>query len=125
MRFSASANHAAADITPQDIAGNGVVKIANEAEVQPRTAGDRLALRQKWIHHTHAAVVLSRVQTGGRLDGAYGVLAALEVARTLRESGLAAAERVAVASFHDEEGVSGNGFEGSLFFCAGPETGFR
>ena len=60
------------------------------------------------------------VPAGGRLDGAYGVLAALEVARTLRESGLAAAERVAVASFHDEEGVSGNGFEGSLFFCAGP-----
>ena len=60
------------------------------------------------------------VPAGGRLDGAYGVLAALEVARTLRESGHPAADRVAVASFHDEEGVSGKGFEGSLAFCAGP-----
>ncbi|TME15004.1 MAG: hydantoinase/carbamoylase family amidase [Chloroflexi bacterium] len=55
------------------------------------------------------------VPAGGRLDGAYGVLAALEVARTLPG-------RVAVASFHDEEGVTGHGFAGSMWFCAGPQV---
>lgn len=60
------------------------------------------------------------VPAGGRLDGAYGVLAALEVTRALRDAGHPAANRVAVASFHDEEGVTGKGFEGSLAFCAGP-----
>src|SRR5207237_8471539 len=55
------------------------------------------------------------VPAGGRLDGAYGVLAALEVARTLPG-------RVAVASFPDEEGVTGHGFAGSMWFCAGPQV---
>ena len=58
------------------------------------------------------------VPAGGRLDGAYGVLAALEVYRTLKEAGHPAAERVALVSFHDEEGVTGRGFEGSEHFCA-------
>ncbi len=55
------------------------------------------------------------VPAGGRLDGSYGVVAALEVARTL-------GGRVAVASFHDEEGVTGHGFAGSRWFCAGPQV---
>jgi len=49
------------------------------------------------------------VPAGGRLDGAYGVMAALEVVRVLVESGAAAASRVEVVSFHDEEGVTGGG----------------
>ena len=60
------------------------------------------------------------VPAGGTLDGAYGVLAALEVVRALGEAGHPARARIAVASFHDEEGVTGNGFTGSLAFCAGP-----
>jgi len=58
------------------------------------------------------------VPAGGRLDGAYGVMAALEVFRALATAGHPAAERVAVVSFHDEEGVTGHGFEGSEHFCA-------
>jgi N-carbamoyl-L-amino-acid hydrolase len=60
------------------------------------------------------------VPAGGRLDGAYGVIAAIEVCRALAEAGHPAAARVAAASFHDEEGVSGHGFEGSEHFCASP-----
>src|SRR5207248_1533868 len=60
------------------------------------------------------------VPAGGRLDGAYGVIAAIEVCRALREAGHPAADRVAAVSFHDEEGVSGHGFEGSEHFCASP-----
>jgi beta-ureidopropionase / N-carbamoyl-L-amino-acid hydrolase len=49
------------------------------------------------------------VPAGGRLDGAYGVIAALEVARALTESSHRAASLVEVVSFHDEEGVTGSG----------------
>jgi beta-ureidopropionase / N-carbamoyl-L-amino-acid hydrolase len=42
------------------------------------------------------------VPAGGRLDGAYGVMAALEVARVLLESGDSASSRIEVVSFHDE-----------------------
>jgi beta-ureidopropionase / N-carbamoyl-L-amino-acid hydrolase len=49
------------------------------------------------------------VPAGGRLDGAFGVIAALEVLRALRESGHPAGPRVEIVSFHDEEGVIGSG----------------
>lgn len=49
------------------------------------------------------------VPAGGRLDGAFGVVAALEVTRSLLESNQPAASRVEVVSFHDEEGVRGGG----------------
>jgi beta-ureidopropionase / N-carbamoyl-L-amino-acid hydrolase len=58
---------------------------------------------------------LDSVPTGGRLDGAYGAVAALEVLRTLLESGDPMAERVEVVGFSDEEGVRfGIGLLGSL-----------
>ncbi|MDQ6919227.1 MAG: M20/M25/M40 family metallo-hydrolase, partial [Candidatus Dormibacteraeota bacterium] len=60
------------------------------------------------------------VPAGGRLDGAFGVMAALEVFTALATAGHPAAEKVAVASFHDEEGVTGHGFSGSEHFCASP-----
>ena len=49
------------------------------------------------------------VPAGGRLDGAYGVVAALEVLRTLHHAQHPAASRLEVVSFHDEEGASGGG----------------
>jgi N-carbamoyl-L-amino-acid hydrolase len=58
------------------------------------------------------------VPAAGRLDGAYGVMAALEVWQALRAAAHPAAGRIALASFHDEEGVTGHGFEGSEHFCA-------
>lgn len=45
------------------------------------------------------------VAAGGRLDGAYGVVAALEVARTLAEAGDVAARSIEIVDFADEEGV--------------------
>src|SRR2546430_4822260 len=48
---------------------------------------------------------LDSVPDGGRLDGAYGAVAALEVLRTLAESGDSMAERVEIVGFSDEEGV--------------------
>jgi len=58
---------------------------------------------------------LDTVPNGGRLDGAYGAVAGLEVLRTLVESGDPLAARVEVVGFSDEEGVRfGTGLIGSL-----------
>jgi N-carbamoyl-L-amino-acid hydrolase len=48
---------------------------------------------------------LDTVPNGGRLDGAYGAVAALEVLRTLAESRDPLAEQVEIVGFADEEGV--------------------
>jgi len=48
---------------------------------------------------------LDSVPNGGRLDGAYGAVAALEVLRALTEAGDPLAEQVEVVGFADEEGV--------------------
>lgn len=58
---------------------------------------------------------LDSVPNGGRLDGAYGCVAALEVLRTLVESADPIAPRVEVVGFSDEEGVRfATGLIGSL-----------
>lgn len=51
---------------------------------------------------------LDTVPHGGAYDGALGVLAGLEVLRTLAESGLALRHHVEVVDFTDEEGRFGN-----------------
>jgi beta-ureidopropionase / N-carbamoyl-L-amino-acid hydrolase len=63
------------------------------------------------------------VPAGGRLDGAYGVVAAVEVLRALREAGHPMAGRLQVVSFHDEEGVASDGLIGSRALAAGPHAG--
>src|SRR5947209_14015093 len=61
---------------------------------------------------------LDSVPNGGRLDGAYGAVAALEVLRTLVESHDPLAERVEIVGFSDEEGVRFSiGLLGSLALC--------
>jgi beta-ureidopropionase / N-carbamoyl-L-amino-acid hydrolase len=58
---------------------------------------------------------LDSVPNGGRLDGAYGAVASLEVLRMMVESGDSLAARVEVVGFSDEEGVRfGTGLIGSL-----------
>lgn len=64
------------------------------------------------------------VPAGGRLDGAYGVIAALEVARALKESGHPAGPKIEVVSFHDEEGAIGTGgYSGSRHLLKQPHIG--
>lgn len=48
---------------------------------------------------------LDSVPNGGRLDGAYGAVAALEVLRTLAESRDPVADQLEIVGFADEEGV--------------------
>jgi len=49
------------------------------------------------------------VPAGGRLDGAFGVIAALEACRALIQASHPVGARVEVVSFHDEEGAAGSG----------------
>lgn len=61
---------------------------------------------------------LDSVPNGGRLDGAYGAVASLEVLRTLVEHDDPAADRVEIVGFSDEEGVRFSiGLLGSLALC--------
>ena len=67
---------------------------------------------------------IDTVPNGGRLDGAYGVLAAIEALHTLTESGHELPVPVGVVAFTNEEGTSGiPGMWGSLAFIGalGPE----
>jgi N-carbamoyl-L-amino-acid hydrolase len=48
---------------------------------------------------------IDTVESGGRYDGAYGVVAGLEVADTLRRAGIVPRRPVAVIAFTNEEGV--------------------
>jgi N-carbamoyl-L-amino-acid hydrolase len=63
------------------------------------------------------------VPAGGHLDGAYGVIAALEVMRTLVHSEHPLAPRVEMVAFADEEGVRfGEGLLGSEALCGEVHT---
>src|SRR5581483_5397699 len=63
-----------------------------------RTSAER---RRRLLIGSHT----DTVPAGGRLDGAYGVVAALEVARSLIEAGDPVADHVEIVDFADEEGV--------------------
>ncbi|MBF9070213.1 Zn-dependent hydrolase [Streptacidiphilus fuscans] len=63
------------------------------------------------------------VPAAGHLDGAYGVVAAIEVLRTLVETGHPAADHIEIVAFWDEEGVapdSNGGLGGSTFLADSP-----
>ncbi|WP_327382808.1 M20/M25/M40 family metallo-hydrolase [Streptomyces sp. NBC_01207] len=62
------------------------------------------------------------VPAGGRLDGAYGTIAGLEILRALHEAGHPAARSLQIVGFFDEEGArpdSTGGLTGSTAFCSG------
>ncbi|HEY6619334.1 MAG TPA: Zn-dependent hydrolase [Steroidobacteraceae bacterium] len=63
---------------------------------------------------------IDTVSTGGRLDGAYGVIAGLELIRTLKRHGITPRRPLVVASFTNEEGVRFQpDMMGSLVYAGG------
>ncbi|MFF4188515.1 M20/M25/M40 family metallo-hydrolase [Streptomyces sp. NPDC001691] len=65
------------------------------------------------------------VPGGGHLDGAYGVIAAMEVLRTLHEANHPAADYLETVAFYDEEGVtlqSNGGLVGSTALSENPHV---
>ena len=74
-------------------------------ETEIDTAGNVLG---RWEEGEGTAVLvgshLDTVPRGGRYDGALGVLAAIEVVRTLRREGVSLVRPLWIVSFNDEEG---------------------
>jgi hydantoinase/carbamoylase family amidase len=92
-------------------------KLGLEAELDP--AGNVLG---RWNAGEGKAVLLGShldtVPRGGRYDGALGVLAALDVVRSLKAEGIQPASPLWVVSFNDEEGSRfQTGMLGSRAFC--------
>ncbi|MEU6315282.1 Zn-dependent hydrolase [Streptomyces sp. NPDC047014] len=96
-----------AGLTPAvDAAGNIVIRARPPGSDTPDSAE-----RQVLMMGSH----LDTVVNGGRLDGAYGVLAALEVLQTLTDSGRdTACEPVAVAFANEEGALFPQPFWGSM-----------
>ncbi|GGX80181.1 Zn-dependent hydrolase [Streptomyces minutiscleroticus] len=77
------------------------VDAAGNIVVRRRHTGQHTADRQVLMMGSH----LDTVVDGGRLDGAYGVLAALEVLQTLVESGVGLRHEPVAVAFANEEGA--------------------
>lgn len=101
-----------------DIEGREFVKdLMREANLRVRvdTAGNIFGRRDGIKQETSAILLGSHIDTvpgGGAFDGALGVLAAIEVARTLEEHGIENQRPLEVAIWSDEEG----GLTGSRAF---------
>ncbi|MFC4121895.1 Zn-dependent hydrolase [Nonomuraea zeae] len=113
--------------SPEDVEGRAyVARLMAEAGLAVRVdpAGNLIGTRPGIDPGAATLVLGSHIDTvvnGGAYDGAYGVLAAIEVARTLAERGVRLACGLAVVAFCDEEGGHGtmgmlgaHGFAGAL-----------
>lgn len=72
------------------------------------SAGNHSAILQSPVPNSQSLLLgshLDSVPNGGRYDGALGVLAALEVLRTVKESGLTLPVNLETIDFTDEEGT--------------------
>ncbi|WP_440102170.1 Zn-dependent hydrolase [Streptosporangium sp. H16] len=110
--------------TPQDVEGRAyVARLMEEAAltVEVDAAGNLIGRRPGSVPGAAALVLGSHIDTvpdGGAYDGAYGVLAGIEVARTLYEEGVRLNHPLAVVAFCDEEGAHGTmGMLGSHGFA--------
>ena len=79
----------------------------------------------RWLSGRGRAIVagshLDTVPSGGRFDGALGVLAAIDAVRALRDAGHRPTRPIWVAAFMDEEGVRfGTSMLGSRAFAGEP-----
>jgi N-carbamoyl-L-amino-acid hydrolase len=97
---------------------------AADAEVTIDCFGNIFAFRRGRSRTRKVVLTGSHLDTqphGGRLDGVYGVLAGLEVIRTLNDHGIETEFDIAVANWTNEEGVrfapgltGSSGFSGSI-----------
>ena len=100
-----------------DWLGERLAELGLEVELDP--AGNVLG---RWQAGEGKAILLGShldtVPNGGRYDGALGVLAALDVVRTLKAEGVEPRRPLWVVSFNDEEGGRfQTGMLGSRAFC--------
>jgi beta-ureidopropionase / N-carbamoyl-L-amino-acid hydrolase len=77
-------------------------------QVSVDEVGNLFATRAGTDSHAAPVLIGSHLDTqpeGGRFDGVYGVLAALEVVRTLNDAGLATDKPIEIVSWTNEEGA--------------------
>ena len=97
--------------SPEDIAGRDyAVKLMREADLETRidTAGNIIGRRSGSDDSLPAIAMGSHTDTvpeGGKYDGALGVMAAIEVIRTLEEQGHRTRHPLEVIDFTNEEGT--------------------
>ena len=114
--------------TPEDVKGRELVAsfmVEAGLDVRVDTAGNLIGTRDGMDPARATLVMGSHIDTvpdGGALDGAYGVLGAIEVLHTLHERRIGLAHPVAVIAFANEEGALGTkGMWGSHAFIGGLE----
>ncbi|HEX8081780.1 MAG TPA: Zn-dependent hydrolase [Jatrophihabitans sp.] len=98
----------AADVAGRDLVADFMRAAGLEVRVDP--AGNLIGSRAGRLAGLPALVLGSHLDTvpgGGAYDGAYGVVAAVEVLRTLRDRQIQLDRRVDVVAFSNEEGASG------------------
>jgi N-carbamoyl-L-amino-acid hydrolase len=110
--------------TSDDVAGRAyVTRLMEDASlaVEVDAAGNLIGRRAGRNGDAPTLVIGSHIDTvvqGGAYDGAYGVLAGIEVARTLTEEGIVLDHPLAVVAFCNEEGARGTmGMWGSHAFA--------
>jgi hydantoinase/carbamoylase family amidase len=105
-----------------------VARLLHDAGLDARidAAGNLIGMRPGRDPRSPALLMGSHIDTvprGGRLDGAYGVLAAIEVARTLAENDVWLDRPIGVIVFSNEEGANGTrGMWGAHAFIGALET---
>lgn len=109
--------------TVADVEGRALVTrtmVEAGLDVRVDAAGNLIGTRPGSDAGAAALLLGSHIDTvpdGGALDGAYGVLAAVEVLHTLADHGVMLPRSVAVVAFADEEGTQGTpGMWGSHAF---------
>lgn len=105
FRTDGAGNHSA--ILANSLALSGAAEPAVEARTQRAFANEqevasrRLAMTPTLLLGSH----LDSVPNGGRFDGALGVMAALEVLRTIKDAGISLRMNLEAIDFTDEEGT--------------------
>src|ERR687893_1164338 len=89
------------------------VRVDNFGNITGRRAGAESGAAVVMASH------IDTVRRGGRYDGAYGVLGALEVMRTLNDRGVVTGRPIEVVNWTNEEGVR---FEPAML-CSGAVAG--
>jgi len=104
FRMDGAGNHSAMlPVTPALAPGASVARsgATKQSPTQHEIASRRLAMTQTLLLGSH----LDSVPNGGCFDGALGVMAALEVLRTINENGIRLRLNLEAIDFTDEEGT--------------------
>ncbi|MDR2156783.1 MAG: Zn-dependent hydrolase [Clostridiales Family XIII bacterium] len=123
--------HARIAYSPEDRRGREVFSEFSRRlglSLREDPAGNLIARREGRVREPAILIGshLDTVEDGGKYDGAYGCVAALEVAEALAAADFVTEHPIEIIVFADEEGVRfGNGMYGSSAFSGGEMSAFH